>query len=559
MSAKNDITVNVEEIMKEIRRKIAMEEEAREVPTFDSIPIRGEEAKLAKSQENLDWPIFLNSLKYINLNYDIPYYWSFGPNSFKTFCKRVVRKIVKCIILPILSKQNQINAYTVRCINQLRYFAEEIQKRENTDREAINNISGQLNGIESNLKTYERDAKTNAESIAQLEQKFQELTEQYALNRKEQEKSQAQLQWLQAQGVIPESPEKAPQLRQFVSQSGEDMILAYVLGKCGIEESRCTYLDLGANHARELSNTYFFYRRGARGVLVEANPSLIPELKLYRSEDHILNRCISSRSGEHMVFYIMNNDGLSTPDKAQVEEAMSKDPFLRIERTVSVESVTVNELMDTYFDGAPVFMNLDIEGEEMSILESIDFESHRPMLISIEMIPYRTHLVLGKKNSKILDFMAKHDYIEYAFTGINSIFIDRLQIDITGWDLKSIQELLLDPENKINCIPYAKLNEYAEREDEKIQLLPGGITYGPYISLPEGNYNLEATVSLNESNQQLSVTADNGTQILKEYTLLDGENHISFHLNEPQNKVEFVVRNESKTPITLAKMTLRPN
>ena len=84
--------------------------------------------------------------------------------------------------------------------------------------------------------------------------------------------------------------------------------------------------------------------------------------------------------------------------------------------------------MDTYFDKTPTIVNLDIEGEEMNILNSIDFTKHRPLIMIIETIPYRKHLVVGLKNQEIIDFMASKNYIEYAFTGINSIFLDKEQI-----------------------------------------------------------------------------------------------------------------------------------
>ena len=290
---------------------------------------------------------------------------------------------------------------------------------------------------------------------------------------------------------------------------------------------------------------------------MEANPSLIKELKFYRNGDIILNRCISNQSGQGILFYVMNNDGLSTPDKAAAEAAMAKDQTLKIERTVAVESITVNEIMDTYFDGAPMFMNLDIEGEEMNILESIDFEAHRPMLISIEMIPYRTNIVIGNKNPDILAFMTRNDYVEYAFTGINSIFIDKRQINVTGWDLQSVQELLVSCGKPIDCIPYAQTNAFAERRRDQVELFPDGIVFGPYITLPQGDYTLKINVSLNGVERPLTITSDNGTRILEEHTLSEGENVVQFHLSEEQRGVEFVLKNDTDKNMCLFTLLLQ--
>ena len=88
------------------------------------------------------------------------------------------------------------------------------------------------------------------------------------------------------------------------SQAGEDCILAYVVAMLKIPFEKCSYLDLGANRPVEMSNTYFFYTHGARGCLVEANEKLIPNLRLYRSEDKIVNKCVAVKSGEKVRFNV---------------------------------------------------------------------------------------------------------------------------------------------------------------------------------------------------------------------------------------------------------------
>ena len=239
---------------------------------------------------------------------------------------------------------------------------------------------------------------------------------------------------LEEQGFIRQTEkikaqdEKVNLAKRSLSQSGEDTILSYVLNARGIPIKDCSYLDLGANHAKQYSNTYYFYDKGARGVLVEANPQLIPELKLYRNEDVILNCCIGAAAGEAVDFYILNGDGLSTPDKKRVDEVIALNPMLHVDRIVPVKTMTVNSIMDTYFEGAPLLLNIDLEGDDIAILSSIDWEKHRPLMVVIEMIPYRPRLVVEEKDETIMRFMEGREYVEYAFTGINSIFLDKRQI-----------------------------------------------------------------------------------------------------------------------------------
>lgn len=216
------------------------------------------------------------------------------------------------------------------------------------------------------------------------------------------------------------------------SQSGEDSIIKYIFGTLGRQVRNCTYLDLGANHAMRLSNTYSFYSQGARGVLIEANPALARELTEQRPEDIVVNKCIAEKSGEKLDFYIMNGDGLSTTDYQSAQNFIKENPALAITSTVTVDSVTIDEIINKYFpEKAPDIMNIDIEGMELAVLKMTDFEKFRPLIIICEMIEYRNGLTVGQKNQEILDLMHANDYEEFAFTGINSIFIDRRQGDFT--------------------------------------------------------------------------------------------------------------------------------
>ena len=213
------------------------------------------------------------------------------------------------------------------------------------------------------------------------------------------------------------------------AQSGEDQIIQYILKCLRIPISSINYLDLGANHAKEISNTYSFYKQGARGVLLEANPRLIPELKLYRSEDEIIPKClVSDVKIKSIPFYILNGDGLSSFDKKSVEDAIAQNSDLKIETVEEVETITMDEIISNYFPVAPTMLNIDIEGAEEEIISSIDFETWRPLIIIIETIPYHPYLVHDEKRVSLVKQLIEKNYTEYAFTGINSIMLDKKQL-----------------------------------------------------------------------------------------------------------------------------------
>lgn len=211
------------------------------------------------------------------------------------------------------------------------------------------------------------------------------------------------------------------------SQAGEDVIVSFILRTLGEEKKGYSYLDIGCNKYKELNNTYHFYEKGMRGVLIDANPRFIQEIKEHRPEDTVLNIGIGEEKKEALRFYIVNGDGLSSFNKAVIKEAQKETPWLKIDQEIEVPVMTVNEVIDKYFQGVPTIVSLDIEGDELAILKSINMEKYRPMIYIVETIEYRERIDLNNKRMDIIEFMKTQNYREYAFTGVNSIFLDERQ------------------------------------------------------------------------------------------------------------------------------------
>ncbi|MBE6754446.1 MAG: FkbM family methyltransferase [Ruminococcaceae bacterium] len=209
------------------------------------------------------------------------------------------------------------------------------------------------------------------------------------------------------------------------SQSGEDGIISYLLDALGIPAQQRSYLDIGANHAVALSNTFRFYAGGASGVLVEANPFLADELRRMRPRDVVLNRCIADEgAADTLSFYILNGDGLSSCDRASVDAALRNNPALVVESTVEVGSITIGELIRQHMPQAPAILTIDIEGMEEAVLRGIDWQSWRPPVVIVETVGYDCTTVLKEKQTDAVRYMEQQGYVEYAFTGINSIMAD---------------------------------------------------------------------------------------------------------------------------------------
>ncbi|WP_270406853.1 FkbM family methyltransferase [Paenibacillus timonensis] len=354
------------------------------------------------------------------------------------FVKKVIRKILKWYIEPITFQQTKFNSAVTPAIGRLTELVGGVKDEVNSVEGKVADFHWDLGGINKRIDSViaasnDYQQKLENEIVQLKEQNLRTskmIEEQQNLIDFQSNKSKEifrKLDSLDEHGVFDNKTFDFFQKKSY-SQSGEDSILAYILRVIGINPSQVDYIDLGANHAREMSNTYYFYSQGARGVIVEANPELIPELKFYRSGDIILNNCVDVKSDDTVDFYLFNGDGLSTPDYQTALKYCSINPDLKIIGKQSIKTITLPEILDTYFVKGPTILSIDIEGKDIEILQSINFSKYRPLLIVIEMIEYATTLAYSTKNEKIKSWLDTNDYDEYAFTGINSIFIDRRQI-----------------------------------------------------------------------------------------------------------------------------------
>ena len=211
------------------------------------------------------------------------------------------------------------------------------------------------------------------------------------------------------------------------SQFGEDVIILKMLERYGVRE--ITYLDIGANDPICGSNTYSFYLRGHRGVLVEPYAELCSVLKAKRPLDTVLNFGIGSDVETEADFYTFGpqHTPLNTFSKEDAENT-EKQGF-PIKKVYQVPLKNINNIISAHFGGkAPTIISLDVEGYDETILRCLDFEHYRALLICVETVSFAANGEWSKR-SAILEFMASKGYFVYADTNVNTIFCSRKEFD----------------------------------------------------------------------------------------------------------------------------------
>lgn len=202
------------------------------------------------------------------------------------------------------------------------------------------------------------------------------------------------------------------------SQCGEDRILLHLLHDM-LGGRPVRYVDIGANHPFHYSNTALFYKLGGHGLLVEPNPKLARVLKVRRPRDTVLQCGVSVGGAKQADYFMFDAHTLNTFSAEEAARYVS----LGQEQTgvVQVDLRGINEILALV---EPLdFVNLDVEGLDFEILQAIDWSRYRPKTFCVETVRFEMGQVPVRR-ADIIDFMKSKDYLVYADTLVNTIFIE---------------------------------------------------------------------------------------------------------------------------------------
>lgn len=205
------------------------------------------------------------------------------------------------------------------------------------------------------------------------------------------------------------------------SQCGEDCIVEHMFGLRKI--GKPTYIDIGAFHPFALSNTAKFHLAGSRGINIEPNPDQFRHFVQHRKADINLNMGVGTENAT-LTYYKMNNPTMNTFDEASAADLVERHGFT-IKEKIQMPVKNIKDIIKEYAGNKfPDFLSLDVEGLDEQILSQIDYVNNYPKIICVETIEY-THDGTGQKNNKLIDFLLQKDYMIYADTYINSIFVNK--------------------------------------------------------------------------------------------------------------------------------------
>lgn len=201
---------------------------------------------------------------------------------------------------------------------------------------------------------------------------------------------------------------------QSYSQEGEDLILKRIFdGK-----SSGFFVDVGAHHPIRFSNTYIFYKLGWRGINIDAMPKSMIPFCTQRPGDINLEYPISEDE-EIFDFYIFNEPALNTFSKSFAEEKNGFKSF-KILKKIKLKTTRLDFLLEKFLPPNTKidFLNIDVEGFDLKVLKSNNWNKYRPAIILIES---QSSFIEDIIKSEIYSYLKEREYNFFAKT-FNTLF-----------------------------------------------------------------------------------------------------------------------------------------
>ena len=136
--------INIEAIMKEIRQEIADKHLTNEMLSFEDVPYDAPGDKV--TGYGLDSEEARKALVYVNGHYSVQPYKPLGGNALAVFVKKVIRRLTKFYVEPVVFDQNEFNANADRLFNAV----EETAKQH--DATAASELAHRIEVLELNQK-----------------------------------------------------------------------------------------------------------------------------------------------------------------------------------------------------------------------------------------------------------------------------------------------------------------------------------------------------------------------------------------------------------------------
>jgi len=198
----------------------------------------------------------------------------------------------------------------------------------------------------------------------------------------------------------------------YAMDNEDTAVLNYFKGK-----KNGFYVDVGCYHPIHRNNTYLLHKQDWKGVNIDTSEFSIDLFNHLRPKDLNYHCAISNKNEVIKLFYQKELSQLSTIERDQAENVFQGNI-----KEKEIQAFTLDEILnrDKYKDTKIDFLDIDVEGADLKVLEGLSFDKFKPELVCVEIHAKEI------KQSDIYKFLVDKDY-ELLWSGVFSHIFRRLK------------------------------------------------------------------------------------------------------------------------------------
>jgi hypothetical protein len=220
-----------------------------------------------------------------------------------------------------------------------------------------------------------------------------------------------------------------PETKEFYSQFGEDASLQtffsnqeWTKEKKAAEIPKGFYVDIGCYNPIEISNTYWFFKRGWKGINVDLSTEAIAAFNNARPNDiNLVAAITNSEAVSEIDFFEFGLSSVyNTLDEESARQTQKTQGLTPVKR--KIQSMGLNHLFEKHLpEGQEIsFLSVDAEGHDLEILKSNNWTKYKPKAIVVEIHEPNFHS-LGK--NEVIQFLEGKGYVIYSWLNPSVILV----------------------------------------------------------------------------------------------------------------------------------------
>jgi len=183
------------------------------------------------------------------------------------------------------------------------------------------------------------------------------------------------------------------------------------------EKKNGFYVDVGCYHPIHRNNTYLLHKKNWNGINIDTSQFSIDLFDYMRPNDLNYKCAISNKNQIIKLFYQKELSQLSTTERNQAETVFQGNI-----KEKEVQAFTLDEILNRnkYKNSKIDFLDIDVEGADLKVLEGLSFDKFKPELVCVEIHEKKIN------KSDIYNFLINKNY-ELLWSGVFSHIFKRLQ------------------------------------------------------------------------------------------------------------------------------------